>query len=81
MIHFDHPNVLSLIGVSFDKDDNPAMILPFMHNGDVKGYLLSQRISENDVDTIPPVMSSFYHVLWLCHSYEGFLSNTCNINI
>ena len=56
MKYFDHPNVLSLIGVSFDKDYNPAMILPFMSNGDVKAYLLSQRVSDIDVDTFPPVM-------------------------
>ena len=58
MQHFSHPNVLSLIGVSFDKDDNPAMVLPYISNGDVKAYLLSQRVSENDVDTFPPVMCS-----------------------
>ena len=55
MKYFDHPNVLSLIGVSFDKYSNPAMVLPFMSNGDVKDYLLSRRVSEIDVDTFPPV--------------------------
>ena len=64
MKNLDHPNVLSLIGVSFDEDDNPAMILPFMSNGDVKAYLLSQRVSEEDVDTFPPVM--FYVVVVTC---------------
>ena len=59
MKYFDHPNVLSLIGVSFDKEYNPAMILPFMSNGDVKAYLLSQRVSDIDVDTFPPVMYLF----------------------
>ena len=58
MQHFSHPNVLPLIGVSFDKDDNPAMVLPYISNGDVKAYLLSQRVSENDVDTFPPVTCS-----------------------
>ena len=56
MRHFNHPNVLSLIGVSFDKENNPVMVLPFMTNGDVKGYLKSQRVSDTDVDTLPPVM-------------------------
>ena len=59
MKYFDHSNVLSLIGVSFDSENNPAMILPFMSNGDVKAYLLSQRVSDIDVDTFPPVISNF----------------------
>ena len=58
MKHFNHPNVLPLIGVSFDKENNPAMVLPFMNNGDVKAYLLSQRVSDTDVDTFPPVLCS-----------------------
>ena len=56
MKHFDHPNVLSLIGVSFDKENNPAMVLPFMSDGDVKAYLSSHRVSEHDVNTLPPVI-------------------------
>jgi len=56
MKHFDHPNVLSLIGVSFDKESNPAMVLPFMSNGDVKAYLLSHRVTEHDINTLPPVI-------------------------
>ena len=51
----DHPNVLPLIGVSIDSDSIPAMVLPFMANGDLKDYLLSKRVSEDDVDTFPPV--------------------------
>ena len=58
MKHFNHPNVLPLIGVSFDKENNPAMVLPFMNNGDVKAYLLSQRVSDTNVDTFPPVICS-----------------------
>ena len=67
MKHLDHPNVLSLIGVSFDEENNPAMILPFMGNGDVKSYLISQRVSENDVDTFPLVMYNqcSMHYMWV----------------
>ena len=60
MKNFNHPNVLPLIGVSFDKESNPAMVLPFVNNGDVKAYLLSQRVSDTDVDTFPPVMCSLF---------------------
>ena len=58
MKHFNHPNVLPLIGVSIDKENNPGMVLPFMSKGDVKAYLISQRVSDTDVDTFPPVMCS-----------------------
>jgi len=51
----DHPNVLPLIGVSVDSEYIPAMVLPYMVNGDVKSYLLSQRNSETDIDTFPMV--------------------------
>ena len=66
MKHLDHPNVLPLIGVSFDKENNPAMILPFMSNGDIKSYLISQRVSDIGVDTFPPVMyiQCRMHYVW-----------------
>ncbi|XP_065919834.1 tyrosine-protein kinase receptor UFO-like isoform X2 [Dysidea avara] len=41
---FDHPNVLGLIGVSIIQSESlPLMILPYMHNGDVKSFLRSKR--------------------------------------
>ena len=53
---FDHPNVLSLIGVSIvPKDDIPLMIMPYMHHGDVKSYLKSQRGDSVDADELPKV--------------------------
>ena len=40
----DHPNVLGLIGVSIIKKEAiPLMIIPYMHNGDVKSFLKSKR--------------------------------------
>ena len=38
MKQFDHPNVLSLLGVSL-YEDIPCVILPFMSNGDLKTYM------------------------------------------
>ena len=53
---FDHPNVLSLIGVSIvPKDDIPLMIMPYMHHGDVKSYLQSQRGDSVDTEKLPKV--------------------------
>ena len=41
---FDHPNVLSLLGISFTPEENkPLMVMPYMHHGDVKSYLKSKR--------------------------------------
>ena len=38
MKQFNHPNVLSLLGVSV-YEDIPCVILPFMSNGDLKTYM------------------------------------------
>ena len=38
MLSFDHPNVMSLIGVSFDGE-MPLIIMPYMSNGSVLGYV------------------------------------------
>ena len=55
--HFNHPNVLSLIGVSYIKGEAvPLMILPFMHNGDVKTFLESKRGNLLEVNEYPKVI-------------------------
>ncbi|XP_038643475.1 putative neurotrophin receptor LTRK 1 isoform X2 [Scyliorhinus canicula] len=51
---FDHPNVLRLIGVSFelcpqDQLPMPMVILPFMPHGDLRSFLLNARHRENAV--------------------------------
>jgi len=38
MISFDHPNVMSVIGVSVDREV-PLLIMPFMANGSVLDYI------------------------------------------
>ena len=46
MKNFKHRNVLGLIGISVGVIDGiaaPYIILPFMANGDLKGYLQYQR--------------------------------------
>ena len=35
MIDFKHANVLSLIGVVYERKDLPLVVLPFMENGDL----------------------------------------------
>ena len=36
---FDHPNVISLIGVCIDAGPAPYIIMPFMGNGSLLAYL------------------------------------------
>ena len=44
MKDFDHPNILGLVGVSFDDTSGvPLVILPFMANGDLRKYLQSKQ--------------------------------------
>ena len=62
---FDHPNVLSLIGVSIHPEKSiPLMIMPFMQNGDVKSFVKSKRGGSIEFDCFPEV-----------HTYK---LNTCN---
>ena len=39
MKDFDHPNVLGLIGLTFDPEGSPLVVLPLMKNGDLKSFL------------------------------------------
>ena len=55
--HFNHPNVLSLIGVSYIKEEAvPLMILPLMQNGDVKTFVKSKRGNVLEVIEYPKVI-------------------------
>ena len=38
MLSFEHPNVMSLVGVCLD-DEMPLLIMPFMSNGSVLEYI------------------------------------------
>ena len=43
MKRFDHPNVISLIGVCTDAGPAPYIIMPFMGNGSLLSYLKKHR--------------------------------------
>ena len=43
MKRFDHPNVISLIGVCIDAGPAPYIIMPFMDNGSLLSYLKKHR--------------------------------------
>ena len=40
---FDHPHVLSLIGVTVNDKNIPCMVLPLMDNGSLLSYLKRER--------------------------------------
>ena len=42
MLSFDHPNVMTLIGACFNRD-NPLIIMPFMSNGNVLEHVKQHR--------------------------------------
>jgi len=72
---FDHPNVLGLIGVSvIQKEAIPLMILPYMHNGDVRSFVISKRKSKNPLEmTDFPVVKNLVHMrihFILCKYYR-----------
>ena len=43
MIHFDHLHVMNLIGVCIDLAETPYIIMPYMANGSLLGYLKKER--------------------------------------
>ena len=44
MLSFNHPNVMSLIGVCFDGE-MPMIIMPYMSNGNVLGYVKQNKMN------------------------------------
>ena len=45
MKHFNHPNVMSLIGVCTDAGPAPYIVMPFMANGSLLSYLRKERLN------------------------------------
>ncbi|XP_072025124.1 hepatocyte growth factor receptor-like [Amphiura filiformis] len=45
MKDFDHPNVLGLIGLTFDPNGSPIVVLPYMKHGDLRSLLLKAKDS------------------------------------
>ena len=43
MQSFNHPNVMSLIGVCENLSGGPAVVMPFMANGSILDYLKKNR--------------------------------------
>ena len=56
MQEFNHPHVLSLIGVCLDTGPGVSMVMPFMTNGSLKDYLKKERsnveLNDDDPDKV-----------------------------
>ena len=60
MQRFDHPNVLTLIGVCIDFGSAPYIVMPYMANGSLLMYLRKHRsstvlLTDGDDDTISEI--------------------------
>ena len=62
MKRFDHPNVISLIGVCIDAGPAPYIIMPFMGNGSLLSYLKNHRIELMPRDTADEDVVSCVHL-------------------
>ena len=66
MKRFDHPNIVGLLGVSFDTPDGyPYLILPFMANGNIRDYLKDKRVHPTDITALPDVRVITLHASML----------------
>jgi len=62
---FEHPNVLSLIGVCIIPEEGvPLMVMPYMHHGDVKSFIKSKRGDNVNIEKFPKVIK--YELLSFC---------------
>ena len=57
MKHFDHPNVMTLIGVCVSIGGGPAIVMPFMENGSLLNYLRRDKKNitikdDQDLETV-----------------------------
>lgn len=57
MKSFNHPNVLSLLGVcvGYDTEDVLKIVIPYMVNGDLKSFLKNNRLGPNNTCEYPEV--------------------------
>ncbi|XP_062614202.1 hepatocyte growth factor receptor-like, partial [Saccostrea cucullata] len=58
MKDFNHPNVLTLIGITLDKGEFPMVILPFMKNGSLLSYIRN----EDNMPTVKMLVTYGLHI-------------------
>ena len=73
MVFFDHPNVMSLIGVCFDGD-MPLIIMPYMSNGSVLEYVKQKLLHDRDVNE-EKVCNSMGYIIFTSISWRIFVDH------
>ena len=68
MKYFDHPNVLSLLGVCLDTGSAPYIIMPLMSHGSLLSYLKKERhnLTVAEGSDIDLVLSAQKQLLSMC---------------
>ena len=74
MKRFDHPNVISLIGVCVDAGPAPYIIMPLMGNGSLLSYLKKHRTELMPSDTADEDVVSYKILL---HAYMQYRLKLC----
>ena len=82
MMDFQHPNVMSLIGVCLDAGPGVSIVMPFMANGSLLDYLKKEREKIYLPDTseledvsqflVQAMLIDFMMIEW--HKIKGTLS-------
>ena len=71
MSEFDHPNVLTLIGVCLDGGPAPYIVMPFMFNGSLLSYLKKERdnlvLSPQHIQDTERVSTEAFLFIALCN--------------
>ena len=76
MKHFDHPNVMTLIGVCVSIGGGPAIIMPYMENGSLLSYLRNDKKNittsdDQDLDTVSYtlllLLTNNFHIQFMWH--------------
>ncbi len=50
MKDFDHPNVLTILGICVDAGPSPYVVMPFMSHGSLKSYFKLPCIGSDETD-------------------------------
>ena len=76
MMDFQHPNVMSLIGVCLDAGPGVSIVMPFMANGSLLDYLKKERASLylSEIDEIDEVHIHVHMQHKITHSYHNLRS-------
>ena len=75
MKHFDHPNVMTMIGVCVSIGGGPAIVMPYMENGSLLNYLRRDKdnIIMNDDQDLDTVSYTWLLLLSLTSTASSFM--------